>query len=69
MCGGRLRLAFPQLKIYVGRWGVPPDVANADPLLEAGATAVFSQLAEAEAALTALVREAAAVDDRPPAAV
>lgn len=61
----RLRAAFPKLKIYVGRWGVPADVANAAPLLEAGATAVYTKLTEAEAALTSLLREAAAVDDRP----
>ena len=60
----RLRLAFPKLKIYVGRWGVPADVANAEPLLDAGATAVYTKLAEAEAALTALVREAVAVEEK-----
>ena len=60
----RLRAQFPKLKIYVGRWGVPADVANAAPLLEAGATAVYTKLSEAEAALTELLREAAAVDDR-----
>ena len=57
----RLRQQFPKLKIYIGRWGVPDDVANADPLLEAGATAVFTRLTDAESALALLVREAAAV--------
>ena len=64
----RLRTQFPKLKIFVGRWGVPTDVANAAPLMEAGATGVFTKIAEAEAALTAILREAAAVDDvLPPA--
>ncbi len=57
----RLRAQFPKLKIYVGRWGVPPDIANAEPLLEAGATAVYTKLSEAEDVLTSLMREAAAV--------
>ncbi len=56
----RLRSAFPKLKIYVGRWGVPEDIANATPLIEAGANAVYTRLTEAEAALTTLVREAVA---------
>ena len=63
----RLRAQFPKLKIYVGRWGVPSDVANADPLMEAGANGVFTRLAEAESAITAILREAAAVDANPPA--
>jgi predicted PurR-regulated permease PerM len=65
----RLRTLFPRLRIYVGRWGVPEDVADASPLLEAGATAVFTRLGEAGGALTALLREAAAVDQPPAAAV
>lgn len=59
----RLRQQFPKLKIYIGRWGVPDEVAHAAPLLQAGATAVFTRLAEAQAALTLLVREAAAVSE------
>jgi hypothetical protein len=59
----RLRQQFPKLKIDIGRWGVPDEVANAAPLLQAGATAVFTRLAEAQAALTLLVREAAAVSE------
>ena len=65
----RLRTLFPRLRIYVGRWGVPEDVAHASPLLEAGATAVFTRLGEAGGALTTLLREAAAIDQPPPAAV
>ena len=65
----RLRTLFPRLRVYVGRWGVPEDVADASPLLEAGATAVFTRLGEAGGALTALLREAAAVDQPPAAAV
>lgn len=64
----RLRTQFPKLKIYVGRWGVPPDVANAGPLMEAGASGVFTQLAEAESAITAILREASAVEAAPPSA-
>ena len=60
----RLRAAFPKLKIYVGRWGVPAEIANAEPLLEAGATGVFTKLTEAEAVLLTLLREAAAVEER-----
>ena len=63
----RLRRQFPRLRIYVGRWGVPDEVAKAAPLVEAGANAVYTGLAEAESALTALLREATAVDGpRPP---
>ena len=61
----RLRRQFPRLRIYVGRWGVPEDVAKASPLIEAGATAVFTRLGEAESLLTSLLREAAAVTDLP----
>ena len=64
----RLRTQFPKLKIYVGRWGVPPDVANAAPLMEAGASGVFTRLAEAESTIIAILREAAAVDATPPPA-
>lgn len=44
----KLRASHPKLRICVGRWGVPNDVANADSLLEAGATAVFTTFAETE---------------------
>lgn len=49
----KLRSTYPDLRICVGRWGVPEDVANADALLEAGATAVFTTFAETEKMLMA----------------
>jgi predicted PurR-regulated permease PerM len=58
----RLRREFPKLRIYVGRWAEPHGIANAAPLLEAGASGVFTGLAEMLAACTILMREAAAVD-------
>jgi predicted PurR-regulated permease PerM len=61
----RLRREFPKLRIYVGRWGVPEDIAKAEPLLQAGANAVFTKLAEVEAAGAILIREMAAI--APPA--
>jgi hypothetical protein len=61
----RLRREFPKLRIYVGRWGVPEDVAKAEPLLQAGAKAVFTKLTAAAATAPILLREAAAID--PPA--
>ena len=62
----RLRREFPKLRIYVGRWGVPDDVSRAEPLLQAGANAVFTTLAEAQATATILLREVAAVDSPSP---
>lgn len=58
----RLRRQFPRLRIFIGRWGVPDDIAKAAPLLEAGATAVYTHMAAAEAGLAMLLRETAAVD-------
>ncbi len=63
----RLRRDFPKLKIFVGRWGVPEDVANAAPLIEAGATAVFTSLTEAQESLESLIRAARAVTAVPAA--
>jgi hypothetical protein len=58
----RLRRQFPRLRLYIGRWGVPEDLVKATPLLDAGATAVYTRLAEAETAFTTLLREAAAIN-------
>ncbi|MDB6068931.1 MAG: family transporter [Verrucomicrobiales bacterium] len=62
----RLRRQFPRLKIFVGRWGVPADIAKASTLIDAGATAVYTGLSEARSALTAITREAAAIDEARP---
>lgn len=59
----RLRRQFPKLRIFVGRWGVPEDIAKASPLVEAGATAVYTGLSDARNALTTILREAAAVNE------
>lgn len=59
----RLRRQFPKLRIFVGRWGVPDDIAKASPLVESGATAVYTGLNEARNALTTILREAAAVNE------
>lgn len=61
----RLSRQFPRLRILVGRWGVPDDLVKADPLLESGASGVYPTLAGAEKALTALLRENAAVSAPP----
>jgi hypothetical protein len=60
----RLRRQFPRLRIYIGRWGVTDDIAKAAPLLEAGATGVYTHMAAAEAGLAIILRETAAVDLR-----
>jgi predicted PurR-regulated permease PerM len=52
----KLRAAFPELKIVVGRWG-PPSVADDDvsSLLDAGANHVSSSLLETRSQLVQLV--------------
>jgi predicted PurR-regulated permease PerM len=57
----RIQHRFPKLRIFIGRWGVPDDVANAAPLLDAGAHGVYTRVAEATPSLSSLLREAAAV--------
>jgi predicted PurR-regulated permease PerM len=63
----RIRRQFPKLRVFIGRWGVPDDLVKADPLLEAGASAVYTRLSEAETALVSLLRETAAIDTPPEA--
>ncbi|MES2707457.1 MAG: AI-2E family transporter [Verrucomicrobiota bacterium] len=48
----KLKASYPKVKVCIGRWGVPDDVANPEGLIEAGATAVFTTFAQAEKAFT-----------------